>query len=95
MNVFFPKIILGERNEDAFIFVMLMSVVFWAISVWSGGSVFRRYAAWPTILSNGLAIVVVIYFYYEAARQGYFLAIFSLAALILAARLDIFSRYIK
>lgn len=95
LNVFFSKIMAGERNEDAFIFVMLMSVVFWVMSVWSGWSVFRRYAAWPTILSNGLTIVIVTYFYYGPARLGYFLAIFSLAALILAARLDIFSRYIQ
>ena len=95
LNVFISKIVVGERNEDAFIFVMLMSVLIWGMSVWSGWSVFRRYAAWPTILSNGLTIVVVTHFYYGAARLGYFLAIFSLAALILAARLDIYSRYIQ
>ncbi|TFH34652.1 MAG: hypothetical protein E4G99_09075, partial [Anaerolineales bacterium] len=95
LNVFFSKILLGERNEDVLIFVVLMSVVFWVISVWSGWSVFRRNAAWPTILSNGITIVIVVYFYHGAAHLGYFLAIFSLAALILAARLDIINRSVQ
>ena len=90
--VFVSKLIVGEPNEDSFIFVILMAVLFWVVGTWSAWKVFRRSAAWPAILSIGISLLAFTYFYYGVSRLGLFLGIFSLAALILASRMEITTR---
>ncbi len=92
LGVFLSKLIVGEPNEDPFIFVVLMAGLFWILSVWGGWSVFRRHSAWGAILPFGLTVAIVINYYFGPSRLGFFLGTFSLLALILAGRMDIFSR---
>jgi transglutaminase-like putative cysteine protease len=93
LGVFFTKIFTGETNEDPFVFVLLMTILYWVLGVLGGWTVFRRRAAWTTIVTAGLPIVLFTFYYYGVAHLGWYMAAFSLVALILAARLDITSRY--
>jgi transglutaminase-like putative cysteine protease len=92
LGIFFSKLLSGEPNEDSFIFVLLMATLFWVMGAWGGWTVFRREAVWPAIVPSGISIATFTYYYYGIAKLGLYTAVFSLIALILAARLDITSR---
>ncbi len=92
LGLFIAKSLAGETNEDSFIFVVLMASLFWIMGAWSGWTVFRRESAWPAIVPTGIAIAIFTYYYYGIVKLGLYTAVFSLLALILAARMDITAR---
>ncbi len=91
-SVFVSVLIAGEPNQDPLMFVLIMALVFWFISVYSAWSVMRKGGIWGAILPGGLTIFIISYFYLGEVRIGLFLAIYILLLLLLAIRVDLSNR---
>jgi transglutaminase-like putative cysteine protease len=91
-TVFLSVLIAGEPNQDPLMFVLIMALLFWFISVYSAWSVMRRGGIWGAILPGGITIFIISYFYLGEVRIGLFLAIYILLLLLLAIRVDLSNR---
>ena len=85
-------LIAGEPNQDPLMFVLIMALLFWFLSVYSAWSVMRRGRIWGAILPGGITVFIISYFYLGEVRIGLFLAIYILLLLLLAIRVDLSNR---
>ena len=88
-SVFISVLIDGEPNQDPLMFVLIMALLFWFISVFSAWSVMRKGGIWGAILPGGIAVFAISYFYLGAVNIGLFLAVYILLLLLLAIRVDL------
>jgi len=72
---------------DSLLFLVLMSLLFWSLSVYAGYSVARYGDAWKAIVPTGLALFVIHYYDPLIARRAWYLAFFIFLGLMLVARL--------
>lgn len=72
---------------DSLLFLVLMSLLFWTLSVYAGYSVARYGDAWKAIVPTGLALFVIHYYDPLIARRAWYLAFFIFFGLVLVARL--------
>ncbi len=72
---------------DSLLFLVLMSLLFWSLSVYAGYSVARYGDAWKAIVPTGLALFVIHYYDPLIARRAWYLAFFIFFGLVLVARL--------
>jgi transglutaminase-like putative cysteine protease len=72
--------------NDNLLFLLLMSILFWFLSIYSAYSLTRRGAAWRGMVPVGLAVIVIHAYDPLIIRRGWFLAAFLLFALLLVAR---------
>lgn len=91
-SVFLSVLITDEPNQDPLMFVLIMALLFWFISVYSAWSVMRKGGIWGAILPGGITIFIISYYYLGEVRIGLFLAIYILLLLLLAIRVDLSNR---
>lgn len=77
-----------ERDvvQDSLLFVVLMAVLFWFLSVHAGYTLTRYANAWRAILPTGLAIFVIHTFDPVIPRRAWYLAVYLFFSLVLVAR---------
>jgi transglutaminase-like putative cysteine protease len=79
-------VIRSKPVNDNILFVYLMSILFWAISVHAGYSLVRRGNAWRAVLPAGLAMLVIHSYDPYIVRRIWFLAVYLFFTLLLVAR---------
>jgi transglutaminase-like putative cysteine protease len=76
----------SEPVADNLLFLLLMSLLFWFLSIFSSYSLTRRAGAWRGIVPVGVAVIVIHAYDPLILRRGWFLAAYLLFALLLVAR---------
>jgi transglutaminase-like putative cysteine protease len=76
----------SQPVNDNLLFLLLMSLLFWFLSVYSAYNITRRAGVWRGIVPTGLAVIVIHAYDPLIARRGWFLAAYLLFALLLVAR---------
>lgn len=89
IGVFTSVLLAGKQNQDPLMFVLLMGIVFWAVTALSAWGVFRSGKVWTAILPGGLTILLIAYYYLGEARLELFLGVYLFLALILAVRMEL------
>lgn len=92
LNNFLYKLIYGGTNRDTLPFPVVVSLIFWCISVLAAWSIFRRSQAWPAVIPGGLGLLVNIYYYLGPVQLDLYLATYVLLALLLVARMSLLTR---
>jgi len=92
ISVFVSVLIGGEPNQDPLMFVLIMALLFWFLSVYSAWSVMRRGRIWGAILPGGITVFIISYFYLGEVNIGLYLAFYYLLLLLLAIRVDLTNR---
>jgi hypothetical protein len=85
-------VLAGEPSHDSLMFVLEMSLVFWAIAVFGTWWLFRRGGLWLAVLLPGLAVFLNVYYYRYGTRLQIYLPVFLLAALALVVRTELNGR---
>lgn len=87
LTVILTQLVKRQAVTDSFLFLVLMGLLFWALSSFAGYSLTRYANPWRVVLPTGLALVLVhSYDSYQANRIWYLIA-FLFFVLILVARL--------
>ena len=71
---------------DSLLFVVLMSFLFWALSVYAGYTLVHDANAWGATLPAGLAIIVIHVYDPLVTQRVWYLAAYLFFAIVLAAR---------
>lgn len=79
----------GKAIEDHLFFVTLMSILFWAIGIYSGYRLMRRPAILPVLLPSIIPILIIQY--YDGYNPGriWGLAVYFFIALVLIGRMNL------
>ncbi|HEX7973417.1 MAG TPA: transglutaminase-like domain-containing protein, partial [Anaerolineales bacterium] len=75
-----------EVVQDSLLFITLMAVLFWILSVHAGYTLSRYGNAWRSILPAGLALFVIHSFDALNTRSTWYLAVYLFFSLVLVAR---------
>ena len=88
LAVSFAFLFNGKAIEDHLFFVTLMSILFWAIGIYSGYRLIRRPAIFPVLLPSTIPILIIQY--YDGYKTGriWGLAVYFFIALILIGRMN-------
>jgi len=86
--------VLAQRRpvSDNLLFLFLMSILFWSLSVYAAYSLVRYANPWRTILPSGIAIIIIHIYDPFISIRTWFLAGFLFLALLLIARLHFLER---
>ncbi len=76
-----------EPVQDSLLFIVIMSMLFWTLSVHAGFTLVRYGKAWESILPSGFAIFVIHSFDALVTRRSWYLAIFIFFSLVMVARM--------
>jgi transglutaminase-like putative cysteine protease len=87
LEVIFIQILKQQPIRDSLLFLVLMGVLFWFISVHAGYTLVRHGEAWGAILPAGMALFIFQLFDPAVSRRAWYLAIFLFFALVLIARM--------
>jgi len=81
--------VLSQRRpvNDNMLFLFLMSILFWSLSVYAAYSLVRYANPWRTIIPSGVAIIIIHIYDPFIPIRTWFLAGFLFLALLLIARL--------
>jgi transglutaminase-like putative cysteine protease len=81
--------VLSQRKpvSDNLLFLFLMSILFWSLSVYAGYSLVRYANPWRAILPTGIAVIIIHIYDPFISVRTWFLAGFLFLALLLIARL--------
>jgi transglutaminase-like putative cysteine protease len=77
----------GKAVSDNLLFLVLMSSLFWMLSLHAGYSLTRYASPWRIILPTGLAITVIHAYDPLLVRRSWYLVIYLFFGLVLVARL--------
>jgi transglutaminase-like putative cysteine protease len=77
----------SDPVNDNIFFLLMMSLLFWAFSVFAGFSITRSSAPWRAAIPAGLALIVIHAYDPLVPRRAWFLAAYLLFALLLVARM--------
>ena len=86
LNTTIDIVIRSKPVNDNILFVYLMSILFWTISVQAGYSLVRHGNAWRAVLPAGLAMLVIHTYDPYIVRRIWFLAVYLFFTLLLVAR---------
>lgn len=87
LEVTIGELVIREAVTDNILFILLMSLLFWAISVNMGYIVTRQAHPWKTVLPAGFTIFVIHTFDPLVNNRSWFLAVYLFFAMLLVARL--------
>ena len=76
-----------EAVQDSLLFLILMCILFWGLSVHAGYTLVRYGNAWQVILPGGLALFVIHSFDALVIRRAWYLAVYLFFGLVLIARM--------
>lgn len=88
LNVIFSQLAHQEVVQDSLLFLVLMSLLFWVLSVHAGYTLVRYGNSWRTILPAGMALFVIHSFDALISRRTWYLAIYLFFSLVLVARVS-------
>ncbi|MGA9531781.1 MAG: transglutaminase domain-containing protein, partial [Anaerolineales bacterium] len=83
LRVFLSVVGGGLESQDPMIVVLLMALLYWALSVYGAWSYFRRRGLWGAVVPLGLALFINAFYYVGEARLDVLLAVYVLAALLI------------
>jgi len=81
------QVLRQEVVRDSLLFLLLMAVLFWFVSVYAGYSLTRHGKAWLAILPVGLVLLVIHSFDSLVTRRAWYLAAFIFFGLLLVSRM--------
>lgn len=87
LGVIVYQLINKQTVMDSLLFIVLMSALYWILSVYAGYAVVRHSDAWKAIVPTGLALFVIQYYDPAVSRRAWYLAFFIFFGLVLVARL--------
>lgn len=79
------KAVDGGTSRDGTIFVIQTTVVFWVLSYLAGWYTFRKQHVWRVVVPTGLVLLSVVYYYNGPRPLLFYLAIYTLLALVFVA----------
>ncbi len=88
LNVIFSQLANQEVVQDSLLFLVLMSLLFWVLSIHAGYTLVRYGRSWRTILPAGLALFVIHSFDALISRRAWYLAVYLFFSLVLVARVS-------
>jgi transglutaminase-like putative cysteine protease len=87
LTVIFGQLARREVVQDSLLFLVLMGLLFWLISVYAGYTLTRYGNAWRAMIPAGLVLFVLHSFDPLVPRRAWYLAVYLFFALVLVARL--------
>ena len=88
LNIIFGQLAHQEVVQDSLLFLVLMSLLFWVLSVHAGYTLVRYGRSWRTILPTGLALFVIHSFDAIITQRAWYLAVYLFFSLVLVARVS-------
>jgi transglutaminase-like putative cysteine protease len=82
----------GGTGEDAIVFVLLLSALFWCIGFSATWNTFRRLRVWRAIVPPGIFVLIIIYYYVGPAQLVLYLVLYLFCAFLYLARCHIFEQ---
>ena len=79
----------GKAIEDHLFFVTIMSVLFWAIGIYSGYRLIRRPAIFPVLLPSTIPILIIQYYDGYVPEHIWGLGLYFFLALMLVGRINL------
>lgn len=92
LELIIGQILQQETVRDSLLFLVLMSILFWALSIYAGFVLVRHGNAWQALLPGGLTLFVLHSFDDLLVRRAWYLAVFIFFSLILIARITFLQR---
>ena len=86
LQIIISQLIKQEVVQDSLLFIVLMSALFWLLSVHAGYTLVRYGRAWHAILPTGMALFAIHSFDSLIARRAWYLAVYLFFSLVLVAR---------
>lgn len=90
LEIILYQIVHREVLSDSLLFLVIMSLVFWVLSVWGGYSMVRYGRSWEAVGLAGICIIVIHAFDPLVFRRGLYLVAFFIFSLIFVARMIFF-----
>lgn len=87
LEVIIADLVSRESVTDNLFFILMMSCLFWVLSVHAGYTLTRQAHPWKTVLPAGLVIFIIHSFDPLLTRRSWYLAFYLFFALLLVARL--------
>lgn len=88
--------LISQRSvTDSILFVLVMAILFWWLSLAAGYTLTRRGNVWMAILPAGLAVFTIHYFDQFVARRSLYLAVFVFFGLLLVARMTYLHKQVQ
>jgi transglutaminase-like putative cysteine protease len=87
LNIIIQHLVRKQAVPDSLLFLVLMSFLFWFLSIHAGYSLTRYASPWRIILPTGLALVVIHSYDAYLTQRLWYLVIYLFFALVLVARL--------
>jgi transglutaminase-like putative cysteine protease len=82
-----------EVVQDSLLFLVIMCILFWSLSIHAGFTLVRRGNAWLAILPCGLALFVIHSFDPLIARRVWYLAVYLFFGLVLVSRMSFLQKH--
>jgi len=92
LGIIIYQILHREVLSDSLLFLVIMSSLFWALSVHAGYAMVRHGRSWGAVLPTGLGLFVIHAFDPLIFRRGLYLAVYFIFALVFVSRM-IFLQY--
>jgi len=87
LGVIIYQLRIQETVQDSLLFIVLMNILFWSLSVFAGYTLSRHGNSWLAILPSGLALFVIHSFNLPITRGSWYLAVFLFFGMVLVARM--------
>lgn len=85
--IILQQLVNREPVQDSLLFIAIMSVIFWTLSIHAGFNLVRNGSAWGSILPTGLTMFTIHHFDALVTRRSWYLAIYIFFSLVMAARM--------
>ncbi|MFC2025830.1 transglutaminase domain-containing protein [Chloroflexota bacterium] len=95
LSVIFYQLVNREVVQDSLLFLLLMAVSFWILSVLAGYTLIRRGNAWKAVIPTGIVIFAIHSFDPYISRRAWYLAFYVFFALVCIARIVYIDKQIR
>jgi hypothetical protein len=87
LQIIISQLVYREPVRDSLLFLVVMYILFWAISIYGSYALTRHGDAWLAVLPGGMAMFVIHSFDPAVSNRIWYLAAYLFFALILIARM--------
>lgn len=87
LSVIIEQLANKEPVQDSLLFLLVMAILFWILSVHSGFTLVRFGSAWGSVLPTGSAMFMIHAFDALITRRSWYLAIYIFFSLVIVARM--------
>jgi len=92
LSISVESLVNQENVKDPLLFLTIVSIIVWVISVYTGISLVRKNRSWRVVLPGGVAIMIINAYSYQDDVSARFLAFYVFIILLLVARLYFLER---